>query len=230
MITSSTEPNPRNFYGDSKWQADKKIRAMADVNFKVVVLRPPMIYGKGCKGNYPLLAKLATKLPVFPKVNNKRSMLHIDNLCKFVKLLIDNKESGIFFPQNGEYTNTSEMVKMIAAVKGHSIIMIPWMSLLIKSIEKIPGKIGSLATKAFGDLVYDMKMSDYKEEYRVNNLRRSIELSEGKWYRNQTPQMRTEFETHHILTPKAFKLARPIGFQVEEIKYWHLFAIPAAFL
>lgn len=67
MITSSTEPNPRNFYGDSKWQADKKIRAMADVNFKVVVLRPPMIYGKGCKGNYPLLAKLATKLPVFPK-------------------------------------------------------------------------------------------------------------------------------------------------------------------
>ena len=157
-------------------------------------------------------------------------MLHIDNLCQFVKLLIDNKESGIFFPQNGEYTNTSEMVKMIAAVKGHSIIMIPWMSLLIKSIEKIPGKIGSLATKAFGDLVYDMKMSDYKEEYRVNNLRRSIELSEGKWYRNQTPQMRTEFETHHILTPKAFKLARPICFQVEEIKYWHLFAIPAAFL
>lgn len=179
FITADTCPKPLNFYGDSKWQADQKIRELEDDMFKVVVLRPPMIYGKGSKGNYPELSKLASSLPVFPIVKNKRSMLHIDNLCEFVKLMIDNDESGVFFPQNGEYTNTSDMVQMIADVKGHRIIMIPGTDLLVKLMGKIPGKIGQLASKAFGDSAYDMKMSEYKEDYQVNNLRRSIELTEG---------------------------------------------------
>ncbi len=178
VITSETEPKPLNFYGDSKWQADQKIRQLADETFKVVVLRPPMIYGKGSKGNYPQLAKLAGKLPVFPEVKNERSMLHIDNLCEFVKLMIDNEESGVFFPQNGEYTNTSDMVEMIAAVKNHRIVMIPGMSIAVKVMAKIPGKIGSLTEKAFGDSAYDMQMSEYKENYRVRSLLDSIRLTE----------------------------------------------------
>lgn len=178
VITSETEPKPLNFYGDSKWQADQKIRRLADEKFKVVVLRPPMIYGKGSKGNYPQLAKLAGILPIFPEVKNKRSMLHIDNLCEFVKLIIDNEESGVFFPQNGEYTNTSDMVEMIAAVKNHRIVMIPGMSIAVKVMAKIPGKIGSLTEKAFGDSAYDMQMSEYKENYRVRSLLDSIRLTE----------------------------------------------------
>lgn len=179
FITSETEPCPLNFYGDSKWRADQKIQEMDAENFKVVVLRPPMIYGKGSKGNYPQLAKLASKLPVFPIVKNQRSMLHIDNLCQFVKLMIDNEEHGVFFPQNGEYSNTSDMVQMIAEVKGHRIIMIPFVGIFIKLLEKVPGKIGGLTIKAFGNSSYDMSMSEYKENYRVNSLRKSIVLTEG---------------------------------------------------
>ena len=177
MITASTEPKPLNFYGESKWLADQQIRELADDTFKVVVLRPPMIYGRGSKGNYPTLAKIAGKVPVFPIVKNKRSMLHVDNLCEFVKLMIDNEESGVFFPQNGEYTNTTDMVQMIASAKGHKIIFVPFVPM--KLIEKMPGKIGQLVTKAFGDLAYDMSMSEYKQDYRVNSLLRSIELTEG---------------------------------------------------
>ena len=178
-ITKDTKPKAENFYGDSKLQADLKLQEMNDDSFKVVVVRPPMIYGKGSKGNYPQLVKLATKLPVFPIVNNKRSMLHIDNLCEFIKLMIDNEESGVFFPQNDEYTNTSDMVQMIASVKGHRIIMLPGTSLSIKLLENVPGKIGGLAKKAFGDSYYDMSLSEYKDEYRVNGLRNSIEKTEG---------------------------------------------------
>ena len=138
-----------------------------------------MIYGKGSKGNYPELAKLAAKLPVFPIVKNKRSMLHIDNLCEFVKLMIDEEETGVFFPQNNEYTNTSDMVQMIADVKGHRIIMIPGMNLAVKLLGIMPGILGRLAAKAFGDSAYDMSMSEYKVNYRVNSLRKSIELTEG---------------------------------------------------
>ena len=184
-IIKDTKPKAENFYGDSKLQADLKLQEMNDVSFKVVVVRPPMIYGKGSKGNYPQLAKLATKLPVFPIVYNKRSMLHIDNLCEFIKLMIDNKESGVFFPQNDEYTNTSEMVQMIASIKGHRIIMLPGTSLMIKLLEKIPGKTGELASKAFGDSYYDMNMSEYKYDYRVNRLSESVRKTE-KDDNNQT--------------------------------------------
>lgn len=119
-------------------------------------------------------------LPVFPAVKNKRSMLHIDNLCQFVKLMIDNEESGVFFPQNGEYTNTSDMVRMIAEAKRHRILMVSGMSFPVKLIGRLPGKIGGLAGKAFGDLAYDMSMSEYKDNYRVRTLAESIRLTEGE--------------------------------------------------
>ena len=177
-ITKDTKPQPLNFYGDSKWQADQKIRELADDNFKVVILRPPMIYGRGSKGNYSQLVKLATKLPVFPIVKNQRSMLYIENLAQFVKLMIDNEESGVFFPQNGEYTNTSEMVRLIAEAKEHQIVMIPGMNWLVKLMMRIPGKIGTLTEKAFGDSMYDMRMSDYRVDYRKYGLEASIKRIE----------------------------------------------------
>lgn len=178
IITKKTEPRPSNFYGDSKWKAEQKIKALSEDVFRVVIIRPPMIYGKGCKGNYPMLEKLALKLPVFPMVNNKRSMLYIDNLSQFLKLMIDNDEKGLFFPQNKEYTNTSEMVKIIAEVNGHKILMLPFMNVLIKIICNIPGNMGNIVNKAFGDLVYEKEMSEYKEDYCTYTLINSIKAME----------------------------------------------------
>lgn len=178
-ITKDTKPKAENFYGDSKLQADLKLQKMNDESFKVVIVRPPMIYGKGSKGNYPQLAKLAAKLPVFPIVNNKRSMLHIDNLCEFIKLMIDNEEFGVFFPQNDEYINTSDMVQMIASIKGHKIIMLPGMSLFIKLLKKLPGRISTMSSKAFGDSYYDMEMSDINLDYQSQTFYKSILNTEG---------------------------------------------------
>ncbi|EGP5490170.1 NAD-dependent epimerase/dehydratase family protein, partial [Enterococcus faecium] len=99
VITPDTKPNPSNFYGDSKLQAEIGLQPLDDDTFHVAILRPPMIYGPGSKGNYQQLVKLANKLPVFPDVKNERSMLYIENLCSFIKLIVDNEEKGIFFPQ-----------------------------------------------------------------------------------------------------------------------------------
>ena len=118
IIDRHTRPAPSNFYGQSKLQAEEGIRCLGSDEFKIVVLRPPMIYGSGSKGNYPRLAKLAQTIPAFPDVDNIRSMLYIDNLCEFVKIMIDQEESGLFFPQNAEYIKTSEMVRLIAEVHG----------------------------------------------------------------------------------------------------------------
>src|SRR6056297_1309420 len=138
VININTVPKPANFYGDSKFQAEIGMLPLADESFKVVILRPPMIYGKGSKGNYPRLSKAVQKLPIFPDYENKRSMLHIDNLCEFIKLMIDNEESGTFFPQNREYVKTSEMVRSIAEVHGRRLILTklfnPLLKLLIHKI------------------------------------------------------------------------------------------------
>lgn len=175
MITRDTPPAPADFYGDSKLQAEKGILPLVDDHFKIAVLRPPMIYGKGSKGNYPVLSKMAQKLPAFPKVENCRSMLYIGNLVEFVRLVIKNEESGFFFPQNGQYSNTSQLVQMIAEAHGKHIILVGGCTVPLRLLSQATG----LVNKAFGSLAYDMSMSEYKENYRRFSLEESIRLTEG---------------------------------------------------
>ena len=178
-ITADTEPNPANFYGDSKWQADKGVRALSDENFTVTVLRPPMIYGKGSKGNYPTLAKMAKKLPVFPKVVNERSMLYIENLCEFLCQVMIRGQGGVFWPQNAEYTRTSDMVKTIAEVSEHRIHVSKMWNWVVGLSSHIPGKVSSLTNKAFGNMSYEQSMSAYDFEYQIVDLNTSIKRTEG---------------------------------------------------
>lgn len=178
-ITTETEPTPANFYGDSKWQADKGVRELADDSFTVTVLRPPMIYGKGSKGNYPTLAKMAKKLLIFPNVQNERSMLYIENLCEFVCQVMIRGEGGIFWPQNAEYTRTSDMVKIIGEVSGHKVRVSKAWNWVVGLASHIPGKISGLANKAFGNMSYDQSMSKYDFNYQIVDLRTSIKRTEG---------------------------------------------------
>ena len=173
MITRDTPVSPANAYGDSKVRAEKGIIPLADESFKICILRPPMIYGKGCKGNYQTLRKFALKLKFFPYVKNERSMLYIENLCEFVRLMVLNEESGVFFPQNSEYTNTSEMVKMIAAANGRKLHLIHGFGWAVKFLGLFTG----LVKKAFGCLTYDKEMSKYKDTYVKFTLQTSVEES-----------------------------------------------------
>ncbi len=175
IIERNTKPLPSNFYGNSKLQAEEGIEKLITENFKVAILRLPMIYGKGSKGNYPKLAKLAKKTPIFVRFDNNRSMLHIDNLCELIKLIIDNEEKGLFFPQNKEYVNTSELVRTIADVYGKNIHMTRLFNPLIKLMLHI-----SIIGKLFGNLGYEMSMSEYKKaNYQIRLFRESIELTEN---------------------------------------------------
>lgn len=184
VVDEHTVPVAANFYGDSKLQADVAVRSLATDSFKVVVLRPPMIYGKGSKGNYPTLAKLAKKLPVFPDVDNARSMLHIDNLCEFlcqIMLIKEIKENAIvLIPQNAEWTKTTDMVKEIASVSGKKIGTMGIMKLAVSLGGKMPGKIGGLVNKAFGNSTYAHNLSVYDGlDYQKVSLKESIERTEG---------------------------------------------------
>lgn len=180
VITSETEPHPANFYGDSKWQADKGVRELSDGDFIVTVLRPPMIYGKGSKGNYPTLAKMAKKLPIFPDVKNERSMLYIENLCEFLCQVMIRGEGGIFWPQNAEYSKTSDVVREIAEICDHKILVSGVFNCAVKLASFVPGKISDLANKAFGNLTYDQKLSEYDFNYQLYSLIESIKRTESQ--------------------------------------------------
>lgn len=177
-ITKETKPHPTNFYGDSKWQADKGVRELADDSFTVAVLRPPMIYGKGSKGNYPLLAKLAKKMFIFPDVQNERSMLYIENLCEFLCQIMIRGEVGIFWPQNAEYTVTSQMVKSIAESNNHKIVVCKILNWVVSLGAHVPGKIGRLVNKAFGNMIYEKSISEYSFQYQIISLEASIKRTE----------------------------------------------------
>lgn len=178
VITKDTIPCPSNFYGDSKLQAENGIVPLNDASFHVVIIRAPMIYGKGSKGNYALLSKLAQKLPVFPYVENERSSLYIGNLVEFVRLMLENSESGIFWPQNTEYANTCVLVQIIAAVHGKRVRLIKGFALPLRIASILLHSIN----KAFSNLTYDYTISQYKDCYQKTNLATSIKEAEGNIY------------------------------------------------
>ena len=174
-IDKDTPVAPANFYGDSKVKAEEGILALDDNSFRVCVLRPPMIYGPGSKGNYPMLARLAQKLPAFPAVENERSMLYVGNLMEFVRLMVENEESGIFWPQNERHVKTCEMVKVIAEVHGRKIVMVKGFGWALKLLSHVTG----LVNKAFGNLTYEETISRYNADYRVCSFEESIRRTEG---------------------------------------------------
>ena len=172
VISKDTPLKPKSNYGKSKLQAEKLISTLENDSFKVAILRPPMIYGKGCKGNYTRLASLALKTPVFPDIENRRSMIYIDNLSEFIKSLIDDCISGLFFPQNSDYVKTSEMVRLIAEVHGKKIKMIKLFNPLLRLM-----KIDTV-NKVIGDLVYEKNMSEYGTSSYAYDFESSITLTE----------------------------------------------------
>lgn len=175
LITRDTPVAPANFYGDTKVQAERGILPLSDDSFKVVIVRPPMVYGPGSRGNYPILSKLARVLPVFPAVDNQRSMLFVDNLMEFIRLMVHNEEQGIFWPQNREYTNTTDMVRLIAQAHGKKIMVTECFNWALKLIRPFTG----LVDKAFGSLAYEPEMSRYSEDYCKVGLKESIDKAEG---------------------------------------------------
>lgn len=176
MIDRDTPVHPTDNYGASKAKAEEGLLALAGEGFRLAILRPPMIYGKGCKGNYATLSKLARRLPVFPLVENQRSMLYIDNLSELVRLIVDDEAEGIFCPQNEEYVNTSEMVNLIAHAHGRNILLVKGFGWALRRLHYVT----ELADKAFGSLCYDRELGAYPKNYCVKALPESVLETEAE--------------------------------------------------
>ena len=172
IITKETKPAPADFYGDSKLQADLAIQKLADDNFIVSIMRPPVIYGPGCKGNFPKLLKLAKYAFIFPDIDNRRSMIYIDNFCECVRQIIDETRGGIFFPQNEEYVSTKDVIVKAREITERGTVILPCPKFVVSLFSK-----NATFNKAFGSKIYDRSLSQSNKYITVgftNGLERML--------------------------------------------------------
>ncbi|MBQ8859925.1 MAG: NAD-dependent epimerase/dehydratase family protein [Ruminococcus sp.] len=173
VITKDTKPSPFNNYGRSKLDAEKELQSLEDNNFTVTILRPPIVYGKGCKGNYVELSKFAKKMPFFPDYKSSRSMVYIENLCRFMKKSIDEKLGGVYCVQDKNYVNTSQMVKEIAKANGKNIVLTKIFNPFITLALKLKIRI---VCKVFGSLTYEKDLCpDFEKVDFITAIKRTEE-------------------------------------------------------
>lgn len=172
VIKKDTVPTPDGIYGKSKIMGEKEVLQYADDTFQTAILRPPMIYSEDAVENFARLCSFAVKSPIFPKLKNEQSMIYIDNLCELIRLIIDNNEGGIYFPQEREYMQTSKLVKDISKAAGNNVRE----TKVFNGALKLLSHRFRFIRKAFGNLVYDKSLSghfgwkycvvDYEESIR----------------------------------------------------------------
>lgn len=170
VLTKETKPNPNGFYGDSKLQAEIGLHELDSPLFRVCILRPCMIYGPNAKGNFPRLAKLACKTPVFPCWHNKRSMLYIDNLAEFVYQAIERQLVGTFYPQNRELADTVEIIRYFAKTCGHKV----WITKLLNPFVWMGALVLQPINKMFATYYYDPDMSKMDFNYQLVGFEESL--------------------------------------------------------
>lgn len=174
VITLETKPNPNDFYGDSKLQAEKGLHELECPTYKIAIIRPPMIYGPNSKGNFLRLGWLGTKTPFFPDWHNKRSMLFIENLTEFVKQIIVRELEGTFYPQNSELSDTVEIIRFFAKKYNNKI----WISKIFNPLVIIGSWFFPQVPKMFADSYYEPSMSKYEFEYQLTSLAESMKKLE----------------------------------------------------
>ncbi|WP_260444225.1 NAD-dependent epimerase/dehydratase family protein [Listeria rocourtiae] len=167
------KPRPTSLYGKSKYEAEKRLHQLESPDFQVAIVRPPMIYGPDCPGNYSRLAKLARATPFFPAINGSRSMLFIDNLSAFLQAVMCRRASGIYVPQNQETVNTTQLVQLIAEANGKKMLT----SNLIGRLCQVILRKHTIFKKTFGNLVFEM---DKTITYKAISFSDSIWKTENK--------------------------------------------------
>lgn len=157
-ITDKTPLFPTSYYGTSKLKAEKKLESMRSNSFFVAIVRPPMVYGKNCPGNYARLKRLAYYMPIFPKIDNKRSVISIERLSKCLKLIIERQINGIVCPRDKEPIQTTKLYVEIRKEIGKSTWTFFVGRRIIRACNKIP-----VLKKLFGSCYYDLKKRELLE-------------------------------------------------------------------
>lgn len=154
LLTPETECKPNDAYGKSKLMAETALEELGSDDFRVSIVRPPLIYGPQVKGNMQKIVNLIEKRRVIPfgNINNKRSMVAVDNLVALLDRIIETGKSGLFLIQDSEPVSTSKLISEIAKCKGKQINLISIPIVLRYTMKLI---VPEIYKRLFGSLVVD---------------------------------------------------------------------------
>ncbi len=163
---------PQDDYGKSKLKAEIKLQELEDDDFKVSIIRTPIVYGYGVKGNVKNLINLVEKISILPLscIKNKRSMVYIGNLCHLIDTIIQKQKSGIFLASDDKPVSTTKLIELIAKNldKKVYLIKIPFFESLLKLVKP-----------SFHKRLYKSLEVDNRETKKILNLKNPYSLEDG---------------------------------------------------
>ena len=172
VYTENTICNPEDEYGKSKLKAELELLKLENEDFKVSILRTPIIYGYRVKANIKALISLINKIPILPfgKMENKRSMVYIGNICHLVDKLVIQQKAGIFLASDDEPLSTTKLCELISKNLNKKIylVKIPFFESLLKLLKP------SFHKRLYGSLEVDNTITREKL-----NLKNPYSVEEG---------------------------------------------------
>lgn len=141
--TETSDCNPDDPYGKSKYEAEIELKKLEDDIFKVAIIRTPLVYGRDVKANMFSIMKLVDNVAILPfkRVENKRSFTYSRNLVGFIDRIIEKRASGVFIAMDSEPLSTTDLVILIARYLNKKTILISFPKFLIKLGKKVFPKI-----------------------------------------------------------------------------------------
>lgn len=181
-ITHDTSSNPLDSYGKSKLRADNELMKMHDLDFKVTIIRPPLIYGGGnAPGNMMRLLRLVDKgLPLpFRGIDNRKDFLNITNFIEVLKKVVLKEASGIMLVSDNRPISTAKLIKIISEKLGKKPRLILLPSFMLALLKKLrPDEYDKL----FGTLTIDCRKTFEKLEIAPESSVEDGIEEMTKWY------------------------------------------------
>jgi len=139
IYNEKTSCHPKDAYGKSKLKAEQLLQELEDENFKVSIIRTPIVYGYGIKANIKNLISLVNKIPLLPfgDIQNKRSMVYIGNLCHLIDEIIKQEKPGIFLASDDNTLSTTQLIKLISKYLHKEVFLfyLPLFPILLKFLK-----------------------------------------------------------------------------------------------
>ncbi|MGA2906415.1 MAG: NAD-dependent epimerase/dehydratase family protein [Terracidiphilus sp.] len=195
-LCEDTPSNPGDSYAISKWEGEEVLRAIAaETGLEVVIVRPPLVYGPGVRGNFLRLIKLvdlAMPLP-WPKEANCRSMIGADNLADFLVRCVDHPQAAgqSFLVKDSEDVSTRELITRLARLLSRPLRLFPVPEPLIRFAAKLASK-QDMVSRLLDSLVIDSGRAQRLLEWVPPMTLNEGLAATARWYRQTRQPARTK--------------------------------------
>ena len=173
--SETTLCKPEDEYAKSKLKAENELLKLENDDFKVSIVRTPIVYGYGVKANIKNLVNLVQKVPVLPfgGIGNKRSMIYVGNLCFFMDAIIEKQMSGIFLVADERAISTTELIELIAKALGKKIylVRVPFFESFLKLVKP-----------SFHKRLFESLEVDNSHTKEILNLKNPYSIEDGILY------------------------------------------------